>query len=247
MDCQEKSKQIVEQINDFALDELNPNSELELLAHVAECQACRESYDNAKAVRKAVDRSAQRLAEAEPSPEFMAKLRARIASEPAPRRWNWSAETIGEERFRWSLSYAAVGLVAASILLVVLTRPIRRGSAPSVARVSELQSSLSSPVRPMTAIANSSANPIRLHTKAASSSVPSSRSPREPEVLVPREELRAVVQFYDATRSSRVVTHQIYAAQQSLPDPIEVKPIEIEPLEPLVASAAEPDTGSSLR
>ena len=56
MDCQKKSEQMMERINDFALGELSPKSELELLAHVAECEPCREAYDHAKAVHSEVDR-----------------------------------------------------------------------------------------------------------------------------------------------------------------------------------------------
>jgi anti-sigma factor RsiW len=247
MDCQKKSKQIMERSNDFALDELNPNTEFELLAHLAECEACRESYNHARAVRTAVDRSAQRLAVAEPSPEFMAKLRARIASEPAPRRWNWGAETLWQQRFRRPLSYAAVALVVASILVVVMIQPSRRDSAPPMTRVSGPSSSLSVPARPAVVIANRSKNPEHLRTEVAPGSVPSDRFRREPEVLVPRAELLVVAQFYEATRRSRVDTHQIYAAQLPMQGPIEVKPIEIQPLELLDASAAVLDSGSNLR
>ncbi len=247
MDCQKKSQQIMERINDFALDELNQNTELELLAHVAECEACRESYNHAKAVRAAVDRSAQKLAVAEPSPEFMAKLRARIASEPAPRRWNWGAETLWQPRFRRPLSYAVVALMVASILVVVLVQPSRRDSAPPITRVSGPSLPPSAPARPAVVIANRSTNPEHQRTEVAPGPVPADRFRREPEVLVPRGELLVVAQFYEATRSSRVDAHQIYALEHPTQGPIEVKPIEIQPLEPLDASPAVLDSGSTLR
>jgi hypothetical protein len=60
----------------------------------------------------------------DPSPEFLARVRTRIAGEPAPSAW------------RWSWTVAAVGALAALVLIaVVLSRPRHENpSAPDVAR-----------------------------------------------------------------------------------------------------------------
>jgi len=59
--------------------------------------------------------------------------------------------------------------------------------------------------------------------------------------------LSAVAQFYEATQSGRVDSEQIYAAQQQVREPLEVKPIEIAPLEPIAAaSSADSASGPGL-
>jgi hypothetical protein len=245
MDCQKKSEQMRERINDFALDELSPKSEIELLAHVAECEACREAYDHAKAVRSLVDRGVETLVAGEPSPQFTARLRARIAAEPAPTRWNWDAWRIWEPATQRRLSYAAGAVVFAAILAALFTGLSRRHvSAPTVAEVTATTSThLSSETDPP----KSPANPEHPRKEFTSSrSVPSPRIRREPEVLVPKGELLAVAQFYDAVHSGRVDGDQLYAGQLAIQKPLEVKPIEITPLESLHEPVADSDNGPGL-
>jgi anti-sigma factor RsiW len=245
MDCPKKSEQMTERMKDFALGEISPKSEIELLAHVAECDACREAYDHGKAVRSAIDRGVETLVAGEPSPQFTARLRARIAAEPAPKRWSWDAWRIWGQVSRQPLSYAAGAVIFATILAVlVMGLPGRRHvSAPSVAEVTP---ATSAPASAATDASESSANPERPLKKFASVSASSPRNRREPEVLVPKGELLAVAQFCDAVHSGRVDTEQLYAAQQETQKPIEVKPIEITPLESLETPVADSDQGPGL-
>ena len=244
MDCPKKSEQMRERMNDFALDELSPKSELELLAHVAECEVCREAYDHAKAVRSAVDRGVETLVAGEPSPQFMARLRGRIAAEPAPTQWNWDAWRVWEQACRQPLSYALGALVLTTLLIVVMMAlPRRHVSTPTVAEVAP---TTSAPPSTATAFPKAPANPERPPKKLASGSVSSPRVRREPEVLVPKGELLAVAQFYEAVHSTPVDSEQFYAAQQETQKPLEVKPIEITPLEPLETPVADSDNGPGL-
>ena len=244
MDCQKKSEQMIERINDFALGELSPKRELELLAHVAECEACREAYDHAKAVSSEVDRGVGKLVEGEPSAQFMVRLRARIAAEPAPRRWSWDVWRIWEQVARRPLSYAAAAVVFATLLIVVVTGlPHRRVSTPTVAEVVPTTSP-----SPNAAIAFPEATTIPDHSRneVTSRPVPSSRIRRVPEVLVPKGELLAVAQFYEAVHSRPVQSERIYATQQEPQKPLELKPIEITPLEPLEMPVDDSDKGPGL-
>jgi Putative zinc-finger len=244
MDCQKKSEQMMERINDFALGELSPKRELELLAHVAECEACREAYDHAKAVRSEVDRGVGKLVEGEPSAQFMVRLRARIAAEPAPRRWSWDVLRIWEQVARRPLSYAAAAVVFATLLIVAVTGlPHRRASTPTVAEVVPTTTP-----SPNAAIAFPKATTVPDHSRkeVTSRSVPSLRIRREPEVLVPKGEFLAVVQFYEAVHSRPVDSERLYAAQQEPQKPLELKPIEITPLEPLETPEADSDKGPGL-
>ena len=244
MDCQKKSEQIRERINGFALGELNPKSELELLAHVAECEACREAYDHAKAVRSLVDRGVETLVAREPSPQFVTRLRARIADEPAPKRWSWDAWRIWEQATQRRLSYAAGAVVLATIL-AVLVMGLQRGhvSAPTVVEVTPRTSASPSVA---TNSPKTFAIPEQPRKKLASVPAPSPRIQREPEVLVPKGELLAVAQFYEAVHRTPVQSEQLYAAEQEPQKLVELKPIEITPLEPLAKPVTDSDNGPSL-
>jgi putative zinc finger protein len=244
MDCPKKSEQMTERMNDFALGELSSKSEIELLAHVAECEACRETYDHAKAVRSAVDRGVETLVAGEPSPQFMARLRARIATEPAPTRLNWGAWRIWEPATQGRLSYAAGAVVLATILAVLLIGlPRRHVSGSAVAEVTPRTSASPSVA---TDPPKTSVFPEQPRKKLASGSVGASRIRREPEVLVPKGELLAVARFYEAVHSTPVDSEQLYAAQEEPQKPLELKPIEIRPLEPLETPVADSDKGPGL-
>jgi hypothetical protein len=244
MDCQKKSEQMTERVNDFALGKVSQKSELELLAHVAECDACRKAYNRAKAVRSLVDSGVETLLARVPSPQFTARLRARIAAEPAPERWSWDAWRILEQVARRPLSYA-VGAVALATIVAVLVMglPHRHISAPSVAEVPPTIS-----VSPSVAAHSpkTSAIPEQPRKKLASVPAPSPGIQREPEVLVPKGELLAVVRFYDAVHSTPVDSEQLYAAQEEPQKPLELKPIEITPLEPLETPLDDSDKGPGL-
>ena len=241
MDCSKKSGQVREQIDAFALGELNPRSELELLAHVAECEACREAYHHAKAMRSAVDRGVESLVAGEPSPQFAARLRARIAAEPAPKHWAWDAWRVWEHASRQTLSYALGTLVLATLLIVVrMGLPRKHVSAPAVA---EVTSTMSPSPSVATDSPRTSAIPVHSRKKLASGSVPSSGIQREPEVLVPKEEFLAVVRFYEAVNSTPVESEQLYSAQEEPQKPLELKLLEITPLEPLETPVEDSDQG----
>jgi anti-sigma factor RsiW len=244
MDCQKKFEQITERMSDLALGKLNPKSELELLAHVAECGACREAYNRAEAVRSLVDRGVETLVAGEASPQFMTRLRGRIAAEPVPERWSWDAWRIWEHASRQPLSYAAGAVALATIVAVlVMGLPHRHISAPSVAEVPPTIS-----VYPIVAADSpkTTAIPEQPRKKLASVPAPSPRIRREPEVLVPKGELLAVVQFYEAVHSTPVDSEQLYAAQQEPQKPLELKPIEITPLEPLETPVDDSAKGPGL-
>ena len=246
MDCQKKSEQVVEQMKNFALGKMSPKRELELLAHVAECEWCRETYNHAKAVRALLDDSVEALVAAEPSAQFMTRLRAKLASEPAPSRWNWDLWRFFEDQSGERLSYAVGAFVLATILIVAIVgSPRRHIAAPSSVEV--LGTSFAPPIAatPASEISNRSMNPERPRKPSSARLVSSPNS--QPEVLVSKGQLLAVAEFYEATRSRRVNAGQIYAAQEAQQKLLEVKPIEITPLEPLDASAADADSGSSLR
>jgi hypothetical protein len=191
-----------------------------------------------------MDRGVETLVAGEPSPQFMARMRARIAAEPVPKPWSWDAWRIWEQASRQHLFYAASAIVLATLLLVVVTGfPRRSVSPPSVAEVTPATSVTASTA---TDSSKSSSNPEHPRRKLASGPAPRFRIRREPEVLVPKGELLAVVKFYEAVHSAPVDSEQLYAAQEEPQKPLELKPIEITPLEPLVTPVDDSDKGPGL-
>jgi len=71
-------------MTDAALDELRAERESEVLAHAMECDACRAALRHARTVRAFVDRGVESLVTGEPSLQFAAHLRRRIAHESEP-------------------------------------------------------------------------------------------------------------------------------------------------------------------
>jgi hypothetical protein len=272
MDGQKKSEHMMDRIRDLALGEIHPQDELALLAHVAECEACRDAYNEAGALRSFVDRGMEKLVgglrESEPSPQFAARLRARLAAEPAPSRWNLVVSEMWESATRRPLCYVA-GTAAVALLIVLAMNSWmhRERSAPS-APIEALTAQIPPAVTPPSTAPSNSGNDAqraaspqlprtKLAPRAPEAHVTASRASefhetvsrpasREPEVLVPKDELRAVAQLYQATQSGRVDAEQLYVAQQKTREPVEVKPIEITPLESAADSVPNSAKGPGL-
>lgn len=222
---------------DASLGELASGREPELLAHASECEACREAYNHARklnAFADKVDRGIESLVAGEPSPYFDSRLCARIAAEAITPRFNWRAWTP-----------VAAGSVALVILLIAFFTRTPRTNAPPIAH---------NPSQPSVAArpANAAPAPIILatnHKPAMTASLHHHiakrvRSDGEPEVLVPRGQLTAVMQFVDAIRSGRIDGPELVATEQQVNAPIEIKPIEIAPLSlQLVAPNDAPSAG----
>lgn len=231
-------------VNDFALGELRPEREPELLAHAMECDACREALAHAKRVREMVDRGVETLVAGEPGPEFGVRLRTRLAQEAVPAQRNWAAWLSAEPGSKRLVSFRAAALVLAAILAIIVARlPHRHVATPLVEQVTAtLPVFTSAPTATQESVASSRPlrTPLAFHA-------PSRHTPQsEPEVLVPKGELLAVVQFNEALRSGRVDGGRLYVAQQEAQELLEVKPIEIAPLEFPDAPKADSGTGPGL-
>jgi hypothetical protein len=220
---------------DAALGELTQSREPELLAHAAECDACREAYKRERelsAFADQIDRGVESLVSGEPSPHFNSRLRARIAEEAATPRFNWRAWTP-----------IAAGAVTLAILLVALVIRTPRANSPNIAHQN-------APLAP-TSTANPSAHApvISAQNHPPSAPAPHLRprtpkpviSQREPEVLVEPGQMAAVMQFADAVRTGHVDGAKLVAAEQQLSAPLEIKPLEIVPLSPPEAASTAED------
>jgi hypothetical protein len=218
MACEKYSDSMI----DVAAGNINPRRERELLLHAGECEACREAYQHAREVTAALDRSVETLVAGEPSAYFATRLRARIAKERVCRSTSWNDRAL-----------AATGALVALILVLILVShlPLHTDSVPPVA------TNLPTPARkgsdqvpsliPLEAVSNPQLRPVSHRTE-----------PLSAEVLVPRGQLIAALQLGDAVNIGTVNGEQLVAAQSEITEQIEVKPLEIVPLESWDANPA---------
>lgn len=228
-------------MTDAALGKLVPGREPEFLAHVAECDACRAACQYAREVAAFVDRGVESLVSAEPSTGFNARLRARIAAEHVPARFNWLAWT----------PIAAGALALVVLLAVLLSRAPHLTDSPSVASNSQPPSALSHPSNPLPPGVSVQDHPLvapvasRVHSIAKRAKP--QPQPEVPEIIVPPGQLAAIVQFADAVRAGHIDGEKLLAAQQQGAEPLEIEPLEIVPLAPPQPDVAPDGTEDSGR
>jgi anti-sigma factor RsiW len=219
MSCEKYSGWMTE----AALGELRAEREPELLAHAMECETCREELARARAVHEFVDRGVAALVASEPSPQFAAQLRDRIAQQSEPQRFPWMASA---PVIAGSLALAAV------LVIMVVRKPMHNGSTPGVA------SAINPTSVPSEAINSSGAIPPSAERTASTPNSKHGAQARKaaaasPEIIVPKGQFAAALQLSAAISSGRVDGSQLLAAQQDSEKPLDVKLIEIAPLDSL--------------
>jgi len=216
-----------------ALGALRAADEAELRAHASGCRDCRGEWDAMRALVAAVDRGVQAMVAGEPSPNFAARLRARIAEERAPAAWPW---------LTWPRITAAA-LAAAVLLAVLLVRAPQRGRqlAPITANT-PAQSILPVPSESLAPREHFAVKtPAVSHRGARANSETASLSM---EVLVPKGQISAALILCDAVNAGAIDGAQLSALVEQSAEPIEVQALVIAPLE---SPAARPTTRSSVQ
>ena len=178
-----------------------------------------------------LDREIESLLAVEASPDLPARVRARVAEEPAPRVW----------RVSWML--ATAGAVAA-VIAAVIVWPSRQ-PAPAVAPVQEPR--VAEVVRPVTPLPVAPEPPARRHTATARvTPVPAERRAVDidlPEVIVAENEVKTFAALVASVRQSRFDVAVPAAPDADTPLVINamppVEPLEIEPIVKLAARQAE--------
>jgi len=220
MICAKHSGRMADWTTDAALGQLSPAQEAELLAHVGECDACREAYRHAREVAAAVDRGLETLVSGDLSPYFAARFRARVAAERITPRSNWML---------WAPVAASVLAAGALLLIVMIRSPQQQTPSADLVEAPTIPSnhlgateSLHAPV------------PARVFLQGTVLATPhhakGSRAFNS-EILVPPGQLAAAIQLRDAVYRGHVDGEQLAAAETQIAKPLEVQPIEIAPLD----------------
>lgn len=171
-----------------------------------------------------LDREIESLFAVGPSPEFVARVRARVAEEPEPRRWHVS----------WMLAMA--GAVAAVVVVSVLTWPShepisesRPGPAPQITRAAETLTAPSPSIASLPVPKQVTARRPLALAVAADRAIEIDF----PKVVIAENEARTFASLVTSVRQSR-----FDVAVPSAPDPD--RPLEIKELPPVEPLEIEP-------
>jgi hypothetical protein len=216
-------------------------AEPELTAHLEACAACREEIALARRALEAVDADLRQLAACEPSRELAARIRMAAAEDaggPIRRSaWLWPA-------------LAAAGMLAVAVVTAKLREPGEQRVTTAEDRRPHTASTPTSEPRPAHAIpsplpavpaARAPAATTEPHARAAG--LNHAAVPSEPEVLVPSGEAEALLRFARGAARRTLTAQSLVVADLSapLPEPerVEIRPLEIVPLDPEEDSGAE--------
>lgn len=179
---------------------------------------------------RALQRELERALAVDPSPEFAARVRIRVANAPMAKAW-WS--------LRWQYVAAAACVCAAvAVVLVMGARP-RRTDVPAVVAAAPAHTAVAAGTshrESPTAIAEAPrvdvVSAVRRTTRSAVKS-----GDDLPEVIVPPGGEQAIRMFAAAAWARRV---PVAAAATTAEDPLQIAPVDIPPLdiEPLPQMAA---------
>jgi negative regulator of sigma E activity len=211
---------------DFALGADDP----EFRDHLNSCSTCRAELDAQRALLEKIDRGVATLVAGEPSGDFAAHVRRRIAEQAAaPRKW-----------FSGWLPLTAAAAVALVVLLLVLNlgRPPREPQSaqetpPAQDSRPPKQPQLARQAPPVPAPAN--ARGPRAIRRPHEGQMAANR---EPEVLVPRGEMAAVMRLYEANWNGKADGASLTASaiptseflKPWITPELKIAPLEIAPL-----------------
>ncbi len=169
-----------------------------------------------------LDREIRALLAVDPSPQFRASVRMRIANEPA---------AVNRRRLWW-LSAAAIAAAAAvtAFMVVAPSRPV----APSSTLTARSSVRLALPASP---IARRLASDVVSPPRRTSLARPGRTRPSEPEILLAPDETRALRALIAGVREGRIDLTPV--SQATTPDVMELEPIRNLVIAPIVIMPVE--------
>jgi len=181
-----------------------------------------------------LDREIESLLATEPSPEFLARVRTRVAGEPDPRRWS--------APWMWAIAAGAVTAVVVGMIAWPARQPVVPSTEPTQTRVEAVEPAVL-PVVPQLPLVRS--QPVTPATRVIASAPARDRriDIDLPEVVIADNELKTFAALVTSIRQSRF---DVAVPAAPNPDtPLEIKelppvePLEIEPIVRVAALQAE--------
>jgi hypothetical protein len=222
-------------LTDFALGA----ADAELHAHLAGCASCRAELDAQRSLLASINRGLASLVAGNPAGNFAAHVRRRITEkEGAPLPWlaGWMPVT-------------AAGL---ALIVLVTFWMLRREHAPPERAKETPPAQNSRPPREPQLAQKAPAVPAPSNAggphKIRPPREPQSAANREPEVLVPRGEMAAVILLYNANWNGKADGASLVAEARSLSDslkPMAIAELKIPALEVVPLESGEQPKGPS--
>jgi hypothetical protein len=193
-----------------------PSRYSELVAHLSNCESCREDFQRTQTALSLADRAVNALTSGEPSSQFVPRLRARIANESARVRSAWAAR----------VPIAASALIFIAIVGITAAKWIERDAARAPLAVVA-----SIPSEP--AIGTTSAVRAAADRKTPSMRVDSRTALRQrtPDVLAAPGQMEALLRLAEITQHRRAGAAIEIGGHDEFVQSLEVTPLEIEPLQ----------------
>jgi hypothetical protein len=183
----------------------------------------------------------------EPSPEFLPRVRARIASEPV------HADSVWSPPWRWAgLAATLIMVVIGGLWMLREPAPVPRESQPvntspgpaHATSTSELETRTSGGADPPSHVKGS--DPARPEARIPTAVTRAARQPREvpaahPEVLISQDEAAALRQLFSAISNRRIETSTLADLESTLAPPAPIEEIVLEPItiSPLASLGSE--------
>jgi anti-sigma factor RsiW len=204
---------------DCALGQLPPSRESALMTHVNNCAACREALQRAQSASALVYEGMNLLVAGEPSPQFSAHLRARIADEsPAGglllRRLSIAASI---------LLCAALCALGAMSYLKRDTHPAPTPNVSPVSSGSRFAGDATPATSPVARTEEHLPTKLRLHQRKPVAPAP--------KVLVEPGQMAALAQYVEALQRYQAAGVQMVVRREDENSLLATRPIEIPPLQ----------------
>jgi hypothetical protein len=221
-------EQFRESMVDAASDTLSAVDRAGFDGHVRACAACCAEFRRVQALLQTIDKCLSAGVAAEPSSQFVASVRQRIAEEPH-RGPSWPP------RRAWMVAASAC---AAFAILLLTTRTVHRLSQPHIDNApspvaSVAPSRSASTPNPGLAVEPARAVPPRRPPLLARHSPPRTlrRSAPEPRVIVEPGQMEAILRLVAAARRGQIDGAKFLADDKKAAEPLEIKPLTIVPLQ----------------
>jgi negative regulator of sigma E activity len=227
-------------IVDAAAGSLAERRRDEFGTHISGCAACREEFQRAQMLLRAIDESVRASVAAEPSPQLAANVRQMMAAQKQ-RAPIWS------RRNAW-LTGAGACAALAVFLFAVMTlhrfdRPVPGHTRSPAVASSMPNSGATAPKRNAAVESATPAQSRKPELVAARRKSPHSirrRGAAEPEIIVQPGQMQAVLQFVAEVQKGKINGAEIEAEIKASEKPLEIKPLVIPPLKtPPIGDTAE--------
>lgn len=220
--------QVRELMSDAAFGPLSGGRNAAFETHLLNCAHCREEFRRVQTLLRAIDSGVSASVAPKPSAQLVANVRQAIAEQPSRVR-DWRPRNV------W---LTAAGVCAAVAICFLAVRTSRNALQPALfyaAHPANAPSAQNGPattpnIIPPRELANSR-SPRKSAFAAHRAAVRVPRPAPEPEIIVDRGQMRAILQLVAATQRGRIDAAELLAGQKKMADPLEIQPLTIAPLQ----------------